>query len=107
MSDKLEEKIEEYIECAIDEAIEERESRGYSLEGELTLSCRYCNKPLVSIIIVKQTKDENKFKANCPYCQGESFVKKIVGKMYYAPCGDLTIYDIVMGEKITELKLKK
>lgn len=59
-----------------------KEKKNYSLQKEITLSCINCDAALATIIVVKDTNDEDSFKALCPFCDGKSFVKKIKGKVY-------------------------
>lgn len=59
-----------------------REEQGFSNISDDILRCADCGKSLVIVKKVKETTEENKFKAMCDYCGGSSFIKTIVGKIY-------------------------
>ncbi len=59
--------------------------KGYSLLDEVFLVCPGCNKKLVSLILVKEVPEtpEIIFRAKCPKCKINSFIKKIRGYKIY------------------------
>lgn len=94
----------ETIEATVEET-EDRQIMGYSLQGEKLLSCRHCNKPLINIIMVKDTPEIHKFKARCP-CGSESWLVKLHGKKYYRACDPLSIDDIITNGEVIEFIVK-
>ena len=83
----------------------DRKKRGYSDLGEISIYCGNCNEELAIIKVVKDTKEEHKFKAECSSCGGESFIKKVCGKVYIDAAPHLKIDDIVYGD-ISIIKVK-
>lgn len=77
----------------------EKEKKGYSDLGKIVIPCADCDESLVMVQVVKDTEQENKFQALCCFCGGESFIKKVKGKVYIDAVKNLKINDIIYGDK--------
>lgn len=83
-----------------------RETQGYSNISDDILKCGDCGKQLVIIKKVKETSEENKFKAMCDYCGGCSFVKTIIGKVYISGVEETCLSDIKNDSKVNVIYVK-
>lgn len=82
-------------------------------EGKIvTLECINCSAPLVEIMVTRPDDPINfKFKANCPHCGDQSFIKTIQGGVHYSsteyttvvsfsdPAQELVTINTAKGEK--------
>ena len=96
-----------------------REEQGFSNISDDILRCADCGKSLVIVKKVKETTEENKFKAVCDYCGGSSFIKTIVGKIYVSPTENTALSNIdvvaqtddglgnIKRESVIYIKVKK
>jgi hypothetical protein len=83
-----------------------REEQGLSNISDDILRCGDCGKSLVIIKKVKETTEENKFKAMCDYCGGSSFIKTIIGKVYISGAEDTNLSDIQLDGTINKIFVK-
>lgn len=88
------------------EELLERESNGYEDLGQIVIACADCEERLVVIQVVKDTEDENKFQVPCCFCGGESFIKRVKGKVYLDAVKKLKLEDVEIGD-VTIIKVQK
>lgn len=50
---------------------------------KVPLNCSNCEAPLAILIIAKETDQETKVWADCPFCKDKSFKKTVKGKIVY------------------------
>lgn len=74
---------------------EGRGPMGFKLLEESHIKCADCGKKLVEIIKVKdEDRIVKNIKAQCPYCDGESFVFRVTGFSYIQAVEPLSIEDM-------------
>lgn len=83
-----------------------REEQGFSNISDDILRCADCGKSLVIVKKVKETTEENKFKAMCDYCGGSSFIKTIVGKVYISGVEETNLSDIQLDGTVNKIYVK-
>lgn len=77
-------------------------------ENTHILNCTQCGKELLILTEVPSHEEKQQlFYANCPYCKGSSFAKKILNQAIYLPSEGLAIVDIITDENRTTIKLEK
>ena len=55
---------------------------------EQTVKCLSCHKALIHYIIVDESDETmNSLQVNCPFCEDETPIIKIKGKLHYGPIG--------------------
>lgn len=84
----------------------DREEKGYSNISDEVLQCGDCGKSLVVIKKVKETTEQNKFKAICDFCGGSSFVKTITGKTYISGLENTNLVDIKAVNQVNIIYIK-
>lgn len=54
-------------------------------DNKIIVSCQFCKKKLLNIVIVAATPQQNKVECNCPFCGAKSPIVEIVGKLFWGP----------------------
>lgn len=74
-------------------------------ESEYTLFCSKCDQGLINLVLVEENDDKQmSYKALCPKCKENSFVKKLSGKVIFIPL-IFPINDLIYEESSVEIIL--
>lgn len=71
------------------------------------LNCTDCNKPLADVVVTGEADVEFNYVATCPYCNGESPVKKIKGLVHTGSVPGTIMSNRVVNNGKVVLQMKR